>query len=94
MKVYGFLYNSCIHESSWTTISLHKTREGAEKVMNIHKEEAKIEYEAYLKRHAKSIKKYCKEEKINKEEQKFLLESVSPFGAHEDWAVEEFEILD
>lgn len=38
--LYAFLYNSCIHESSWTTVSLHYSREGAEKAMREHKQKA------------------------------------------------------
>lgn len=34
MKVYEFLYCSCIHESSYRTMSLHKTKSGAWKAMN------------------------------------------------------------
>ena len=36
--IYAFLYNSCIHESSWATISLHYSKEGAEKAMLEHKQ--------------------------------------------------------
>ena len=38
-KVYAFNYCDCIYESSYATVSLHRTPEGAEKAMNIHKEE-------------------------------------------------------
>lgn len=36
--LYAFLYNNCIHESSWATVSLHYSKEGAEKAMNEHKQ--------------------------------------------------------
>lgn len=36
--VYAFLYNSCIHESSWATVSLHFSKEGAEKAMQEHRQ--------------------------------------------------------
>ena len=36
--LYAFLYNSCIHESSWATVSLHYSKEGAEKAMQEHKQ--------------------------------------------------------
>jgi len=35
--IYEFLYCSCVHESSWATMSLHKTKEGAKKAMKKHK---------------------------------------------------------
>jgi len=37
-RLYAFLYNSCVHESSWATISLHYSKEGAEKAMQDHKQ--------------------------------------------------------
>ena len=42
--LYAFLYNSCIHESSWATVSLHYSKEGAEKAMNEHKQKALDEF--------------------------------------------------
>jgi len=42
--LYAFLYNSCIHESSWTTVSLHYSKEGAEKAMQEHKQKALDEF--------------------------------------------------
>ncbi len=35
--IYEFLYNSCIHESAAATMSLHRTREGAERALEEHK---------------------------------------------------------
>ena len=43
MKVYAFLYNSCIYESAHATMSLHKTRKGAEMAMEVHKAEKEKE---------------------------------------------------
>ncbi len=45
-KVFEFMYCSCIHESAWATMSIHRTREGAESAMNAHKEKAKADYES------------------------------------------------
>lgn len=42
--LYAFLYNSCIHESSWATVSLHYSKEGAEKAMQEHKQKALDEF--------------------------------------------------
>jgi len=37
-RIYAFLYNSCIHESSWATISLHFSKDNAIKAMQKHKQ--------------------------------------------------------
>jgi hypothetical protein len=42
--LYAFLYNSCIHESSWATVSLHYSKQGAEKAMQEHKQKALDEF--------------------------------------------------
>lgn len=39
--VYAFMYCGCIYESSFATVSLHRTKEGAEKAMEAHKAEKK-----------------------------------------------------
>lgn len=46
--VYSFLYNSCIHDSSASTISLHWSEEGAEKAMKDHKEAKRIEFDEFF----------------------------------------------
>jgi hypothetical protein len=43
-RVYAFLYNDCIHESTWRTISTHYSKEGAEKAMQEHKQEQLDEF--------------------------------------------------
>lgn len=45
MKLYEALYNCMIHESSAATLSLHRTKEGAEKAIEEHKAEVKKEWE-------------------------------------------------
>lgn len=37
LKLYAFRYNPCTWESSTTTISIHLTKEGAQRVMRNHK---------------------------------------------------------
>jgi len=37
MKIFEFAYNDCTYESSWACISLHETKEGAEKALKEHK---------------------------------------------------------
>ena len=48
--MYEFLYNPSIHDSAARTVSIHKTRRGAEKAMELHKEMALIEYEEVCNR--------------------------------------------
>lgn len=43
-KVYAFLYCPCVPEESWGTISLHYSKEGAEKALEIHKQKALDEF--------------------------------------------------
>lgn len=43
-SLYAFRYNSCIHESAWATVSIHKTLAGAEKAMAEHKELKRVEW--------------------------------------------------
>lgn len=93
-KLFAFLYNGCIHESSYATMSLHITKEGAEKAMEAHKKQAIIEYEEYRKRHDEHLKEYAKEEGLDEDALKVLLESVGKFDDHVDWAVDEIEISD
>lgn len=45
MKVYEFLYNSDCCESAASTMSIHKTKKGAEMAMEFHKAEKKREYD-------------------------------------------------
>ncbi len=37
MKIYEFLYCGCIYESSYATVSLHRTKLGAYKAMRKHR---------------------------------------------------------
>ena len=45
MIVYAALYNGMIHESSFATLSLHRTRRGAEMAIEFHKQEVKKEHD-------------------------------------------------
>ena len=59
MIIYEFLYCPCVHESAWGTISLHKTKNGAEKAMKKHKSAKRRKFnklwkdEPELKKHMK-----------------------------------------
>ena len=39
MKVYQALYNPCIYDSGYITLSIHLSEEGAEKAIEQHKEQ-------------------------------------------------------
>lgn len=45
--IYEFCYNPSTYESCGATVSIHKTRKGAEMAMEFHKAEALKEYEQY-----------------------------------------------
>jgi hypothetical protein len=42
--LYQFLYNPMIHESGYITMSIHRTRKGAEMALEFHKAEMKKEW--------------------------------------------------
>ena len=53
--VYAFTFSGCIYESSYTTISLHRTRKGAANAMKKFKEEQKRDFiETYGEEYAKN----------------------------------------
>ena len=45
MKVFEFVYNECVWESSSRTVSIHKTLKGAEMALDFHRQKAREEYE-------------------------------------------------
>lgn len=45
MIIYEALYNPMIHESSYATLSLHRTKEGAEKAVQEHQDKIKKEHD-------------------------------------------------
>ena len=46
--VYEFLYNPDIYENCSSTISIHKTRRGAEMAMEFHKAETKKKFDEMI----------------------------------------------
>ena len=46
MKVYLAQYNNCIFESSFATLSIHFSKEGAEKVVQEHKDKEYKKWES------------------------------------------------
>lgn len=47
--LYAFLYNPMIHESGYITVSIHRTRKGAEIAMAHHMEAERNQWEAWNK---------------------------------------------
>lgn len=76
--VYEALYNDNIHESAAGTLSIHKTREGAQKAIDYHKMEQLAEFNKFMS-------------DISEEEQKIM---NFKFGEHEWWGIRETEIFE
>jgi hypothetical protein len=76
-QIYAFVYNSNIHESSWATVSLHYSREGAEEAMRIHRQKRLDAFNKYAATY-------------NRE---FVYKHRFKFGEHEGWEVETVKIL-
>jgi hypothetical protein len=76
--VWAFLYSPCIHESSFRTVSLHKTEKGAEIAMEFHKENKRKEHERLYS--------------DLPEEEKTAL--YVEFGTMEAWDVQKFPVLE
>lgn len=49
MKIYAFKYTSCIYESAFETISLHKSKETAEVAMNKYVAKRRKEHDSLWK---------------------------------------------
>lgn len=45
MKIYEAIYNPCYYESAPCTLSIHKTKEGAQKTINEHRAKIIKEFE-------------------------------------------------
>ena len=81
MTLYGFFYNSCIYESAHALISIHKTKDGADKALVLHKEMKRGEWQIL----------------VDSDEDKGTdmgYEVLCPFGDMEDWHVREVELKD
>lgn len=87
-KLFEFVYNSMTEESSYATISVHRTREGAETAMSKHKEQERIAYEKKMKRYVDN----WKEEGHDDETIKVLSESIGEFGRFKDWGINEIKV--
>lgn len=76
--VWAFLYCPCIYESSFATVSLHKTEKGAEIAMEFHKENER-------KKHEERYVNLSITEKS---------ELYVEFGTMEAWDVQKFPVLE
>lgn len=79
MKIYEALYCCCIHESSFATLSLHKTKSGAEKAIKEHKKLTKKEWDDSHKGTSKSDKYF---------------KSRFKWNGMVEWSICETELLD
>ncbi len=91
LKLYEFLYNGMTEESSYATISLHRTREGAEKALIEHKEKERLEYEEYKKR---LIEGWRQDADFKEEDIPDLMGTLCEFDRFKDWTVNEVDVLD
>ena len=87
-RLYEFLYNDMTEESSYATMSIHHTREGAEKAMMEHKENERLKYEKQMERNMKLWQDNGFDEKAISE-----FKSIQKFGRFQGWMVKEVEVL-
>jgi len=78
VKIYEALYTYCIYESAMQTLSLHKTKEGAEKAVQAHKDKIKKEHD--------DMNAEFEKEGLDK--------SRFEWDVHQRWDVQETELLD
>jgi hypothetical protein len=88
--IYQALYCPCIHESSSGTLSLHKTKEGAEKAVEAHKALIRAEWVDW----GNSMCGKPKPNVIDEYKTFAEFEEEFPFAQHESWDVSETELLD
>jgi hypothetical protein len=78
MTIYEFIHCDCIHESSFRTVSIHRTKIGAYRAMRKYLlQEYLIWYNGII-RHGKGTSFYW----------------IDKFGTHEDWGIREIYLLD
>jgi chemotaxis response regulator CheB len=78
MKAFAFLHNEMIEESAPAVMSIHLSKEGAEKAMKEHKHKAFLEWT---------------KERDERTERHGDWFTQLPFGSFKDWFVSEIEIL-
>lgn len=88
--IYQALYCPCIHESSSGTLSLHKTKEGAEKAVEAHKALIRAEWVDWGNRMCDK----SDPEGVGRYDTFGDFEKGFPFAQHESWGISETELLD
>ena len=84
MKVFEALHNPMVYESSAGTLSVHRTREGAEKAIAAHKAKEKAEHDEM----------YSNERLAESELAHYKKYPKPAFDEHQWWGVNEIEIQD
>lgn len=82
MIIYQASYCPCIHESVYGTMSLHLSREGAEKAIAEHKEKIKKEHDEMVARNKEEFTDCAFDDDMWK------------WDAHQDWHIYEIEVQD
>ncbi len=77
--LYAFMYNPCVPEGVGITMSIHSSKEGAEKAMEKHK---KKEYKEWLLFDADR----------KREDFEFYEKYPIKFGHNEDWSVKKIKV--
>jgi len=86
--VYEAIYNPMIYESAGMTISIHRTRRGAEDAIRKHKAEKRKEFDEDMKWRREDIKKTLTEELQREYLKQFK------FSKFESWGIIKIEIQD
>ncbi len=90
MKIYEFLHCSCVFESAYATISMHKTKAGAWKAMNKWLNERYWKEWDFRMKVGKEKPFFYADEQGK---QKYLL-SAWRVGTHEAWTIGEQELCE
>lgn len=80
MKVYEALYCPNTWDSSYGTLSIHLSEEGAKKVIDEHKEEKRKEWQKLV-------------DADKNKGTEWSYENMCPFGQDREWMVREVELL-
>ena len=78
MKMYQALYCSCVYESAYETLSIHRTKKGAEKAVEAHKNKLKKEHNLMQKR----FKRHG------------MPKAEHSWDVHQGWDISEIELMD
>ena len=88
--IYQALYCPMIHESGYITLSLHKTKEGAEQAIENHKQSIKEEWIDW----GNNLCDKSDPDGIGRYDSFSEFEKSFPFGRWENWTISESNLLD